>query len=149
MLLDGEIFQKFGLRVEGNSLPKEMVCLYPADMSWMHAGWQNHHVFPILQSLKVFHLLTPVKNHSSFFFHLLSSFHLASCLNCGSSVSPLNIGNSQGSILIPLVTPHRLCLSLEFQLPTLYWFLEFYISICFIFCLISSRTGMPHWIFLS
>lgn len=55
-----------------------------------------------------------------FLFHLLSSFHLASCLNYSSSVSPLNIGNSQGSILITLITPHRLHLSLEFQLPTLY-----------------------------
>lgn len=94
----------------------------------MHAGWQNHYMFPILLSLKIFHLLTPVKNHFFFFPVFLAVFILASCLNCGSSVSPLNIGNSQGSILITLSHLLGFIFHLSFSYQLYIDDLEFYIS---------------------
>lgn len=66
---------------------------------------------------------------SLFFFPVfLAVFILASCLNCGSSVSPLNIGNSQGSILITLSHLLGFIFHLSFSYQLYIDDLEFYIS---------------------
>ena len=86
----------------------------------MHAGWQNHHTFPTQLYLKMFHFLMPVKNRSRLvFFYLLGGSHFTLYLNYNSLVSPLNVGISQGSILVTFLTLRSLHHSLPFQLPIL------------------------------
>ena len=94
----------------------------------MHAGWQNHYMFPILLSLKIFHLLTPVKNHFFFFPIFLAVFILPHVLTVV-PLSPLNIGNSQGSILITLSHLLGFIFHLSFSYQLYIDDLEFYISL--------------------
>lgn len=128
MLLDGKIFQKFGLRVKGSSFPNEIVCLYPQTWAECMLGGKITicFLYYCLWKYFIFWLLWKI---TFFFSYILSSFHLASCLNCGSSVSPLNIGNSQGSILITLSHLLGFIFHLSFSYQLYIDDLEFYISL--------------------